>query len=99
MTWAGPFRLATSNAPRLADDRCEAGYVGDRPPGREAGQEQHLGLVEVADAGQVALVEQGLADRATGVGEQPAHGFVGVPVRVEQVRAEVPDDARLVAGG
>ena len=46
--------------------------------------------------GQVALVEQRLADLPVGLGAQPAHRLVGVPVGAEHVRAEVADGVVLV---
>ena len=61
-------------------------------------QEAEFGLVDVADSGEVALVQQGLAEGASGVGEEPALGFGGVPVGAEQVGAEVADGRRLLGG-
>ena len=61
-----------------------------------AGEEAELGAVDGADAGEVALVEQRLAERAVGVGRQPADGLVLVPVGAEQVGPEVADDLVLV---
>ena len=73
--------------------------VADRRPRIDAADEQHLGLVQVADAGQVALIEQRLADRRIGLRAQPARrAAAGVPVRAEQVGAEVADQLGLVGG-
>src|SRR3712207_7365680 len=55
---------------------------------RSAGHEQRLDLVEVADPGQVALVEDGHADLLVGVRAEPAHRLVEVPVRAQHVRPE-----------
>ena len=54
--------------------------VADRRPRPDAAQEQRLGLVEVADAGEVALVEQGLGDRDVGFGGDPPDRLGRVPV-------------------
>ena len=45
--------------------------------------------------GEVALVEQREEHRPVGVGGDPAHGLVEVPVGAEQVGAEVADDVVL----
>src|SRR5215468_2557 len=82
-----------------ADQRGQVGDLTDRAPRADAAQEQRLRLVHVADAGQVALVEQGLADRPGRVRTQPALRLRRVPVRAEQVGAEVADRAALGGGG
>ena len=82
-----------------SDDGGEVGYVGHRRPWRDAAQEQRLGHVEGADAGEVALVEQRLSDRAFRRRAQPANRVVRVPVGPEQVRPEVPDNPAFVRGG
>src|SRR5262249_9503294 len=79
--------------------RGQVGDRTDRAPRVHAAQEQRLRLVRVADAGQVALVEQGLADRPGRVRTQPALRLRRIPVRAEQVRAEVPDRRWLGGGG
>src|SRR5271169_4483740 len=70
----------------------------DGTPGIDAPQEQHLCSKICARTGQVALVEQGLADRAAGFGGQPPYRLGAVPVRAEQIRSQVPGDLRLFAG-
>ena len=69
------------------------------PTGRHGlspAQEQHFGNINIADAGQVALIEQRLADRPLRLLPQAADRLGAVPVRAEQVRAEVTDDRVLV---
>ena len=65
----------------------------------EPAQEEQVVGVLVADAGEVALVEQGDEDRHLGWREQAAAGLVGIPVGAEQVGAEVADRLLLVARG
>ncbi len=55
------------------------------------GQEAELGLVHVADPGEVALVQQGLGDRTCRGGAQPAQRLLLVPVGAEQVGTQVAD--------
>lgn len=76
----------------------QVGHVAHGPPRADPAQEQDLGLVDVTDAGQIALVQQRFPDEAFGVGAQPAHRLRAVPVRTEQVRAQVAGYLRLVAG-
>ena len=64
-----------------------------------AADEQRLDLVEVADAGQVALVDQRDADLLVGVLAQPAQRLVEVPVGAEDVGPEVADEPVLLGGG
>ena len=70
--------------------------LANRAPWANPAKEQRLGLVDVADAGQVALVEQRLADGLARIGGQPADRLGCVPVRAEQIRAEVADGARFL---
>src|SRR5262249_55646475 len=51
-----------------------------------------------AHPGQVALVQQRLAERPVRLGGQPAHRLVRVPVRAEQVWPEVADQGVLPGG-
>ena len=55
--------------------------LADRRARVVAGEEAQLGAVDRADAGQVALVEQRLAERAVGVGGEPADGLLARPSR------------------
>src|SRR5580692_12532004 len=59
---AEPLLVRLEQPPGQLGQRAEVGHLARRLPRAEAPQEQHLGLVYVADAGQVLLVEQGLAD-------------------------------------
>src|SRR6185437_4705297 len=70
-----------------------------RPPRAETSQEQHFCSKYVSHPGQVALVEQGLADRAGRVRAEPAFRLRLVPVRAQHVGAKVADRALLVGGG
>ena len=63
--------LATASASACGRRRATArelvvGEVADRAPGVEAGGEAGLALEDVADAGDQALVEQGVAEAAAG---------------------------------
>ena len=60
-------------------------------------KEESLTGVEGSDAGEIALVQQGGTDRGVGCAE-PACCLDGVPVRAEDVGAEVPEQMALVAG-
>ena len=71
--------------------RAEGGSVRPRV---DALQEQRLTGPHRADAGEVALVEQGRADRAGEIGD----GLLLVEAGTEDVRAEVADEGALLAG-
>src|SRR4051812_2247744 len=62
----------------------------------QAEKEGGLDRIEVADAGEVALVEQSLDDRPLGTGAQSSNGFVERPVGAEDVGTEMADDAALL---
>ena len=66
---------------------CPTGVQGSTPD-----RKQTFGLVDVAGAGDGALVEQGGADGPVGVGAEAAEGLDRVPVGAEDVGAEVADD-------
>src|SRR3712207_9534023 len=61
-------------------------YGADRPAGVQAGDEAQLGHVHVADSGEVRLVQERLADGTLGIGSQPPHGFVLVPIDRKSTR-------------
>jgi hypothetical protein len=85
----------------LVDDRDQlvrVRHLAGRRPGRDAADEEGLGHVERADAGEVALVQQRLADRAAGDGEQPPPRLGGVPGLAEDVGPEVADERVLAVG-
>ena len=69
--------------------RVKVSHAGHRLPRAEAAQEQHFGTVHVADAGQISLVEQRLADGALRFGAQPPHRLGAIPVRAEQIGSQV----------
>ena len=81
------------------DHPQRVGDDADRRARVVAGEEAQLGAVDRADPGEVALVEQCLAERARGVGGQPSDGLLLVPVGAEQVGAEVADDVVLAFAG
>ena len=93
VTW--PKRSLFASSSRLASSATvpRSFTLAVALPRAEAAQEQHLGLVHVADAGQVPLVEQGLADRQAGLGAQPPYRLGAVPVRAEQVGTQMSGDA------
>jgi len=72
--------------------------VCDRCPGRDALQEQRLDAVEVAESGEVALVEQGQAHLTEWVGTKPAYRFGLVEAVVKHIRTQVAHDRVLVRG-
>src|SRR5215471_2963692 len=77
------------------DQGFQVPHVTDTAPGIDAPQEQHFRGEPCPDPGQVALVEQGLADGAVLVPAEAAHrlgGCRGVPAGTEQVRAEMAGD-------
>ena len=63
----------------------------------DAADEQEFVRVDVAEAGDVPLVEESDV-RGARVGRDPSHGLRRVPVGTEQVGAEVSDDPILVGG-
>ena len=81
------------------DQRGQVGDVGHPRPRVHAADEQRLDLVEVADAGEVALVDQRDADLLVGVLAHPAERLLEVPVRARHVGPEVTDQAVLLRGG
>src|SRR6266542_1523404 len=78
--------------------RLQILHFGHSGPGGEAAQVQDLALVQVADAGEVGLVEERLGDRGRRVGGDAAYRLGRVPVRTEEVGSEVPDAGVLLVG-
>ena len=93
---SGWCRLARISLRARSHERRQVGDVGDAGPRVDAADEQGLDLVEVADAGQVALVEDRDADLLVGVLPEPAQRLVEVPVGAEDVGPEVADQPVLV---
>src|SRR5437762_10512506 len=52
---AEPLLVRLEQPPGEFGQRAEIGYLAGRLPRAEAAQEQHLGLVHVADSGQIPL--------------------------------------------
>ncbi len=74
-----------------ADDRerLRIAHRADRAPRVERHREAGLGLPYVAEAGEDLLVEQGIADRASGIAAtQASEEGCGVEVRPEHIRTE-----------
>src|SRR6516225_911278 len=72
---AGPLLVRLQQPLGGAGQGTEVGHRAGRPPRVDPVQEQRFRLVDVADAGQVALVEQGLTDRPGRLAGQPAGGL------------------------
>lgn len=62
-------------------------------------QEQRLSAVEGADAGEIALIQQGHADFLVGAALEALHGNGGIPLWAEQIRSEMPDRPTFLVGG
>jgi len=77
------------------DDAPQVGDVADRRMRVNAMEEEQFGSIEGANASQVPLIEQGLADRAVGSGGNSPDSLVQVPIGPEKVRPEMPDDRVL----
>src|SRR3954467_7651461 len=90
-----PMLVRLERGPGPSYQPAQVGDLTDRQPGMHPRHEAQLVLVEVPDAGQVPLVEQRLRDRTSRVGQQPPEGLVLVPVRPQEVRAEVTDRGLL----
>ena len=61
---AGALLVRVEQAPGQLRYRAEVSHAADGLPRVDAAKEQHFGLVDIADAGQVALIEQCLGDAA-----------------------------------
>ena len=95
----GVLQVGPHQGPCALDQRPEIGDVGHPRPRVDAADEQRLDLVEVADPGQVALVDESDPDLLVGMVAQPAERLVEVPVRTEDVGPEVADQPVLVGRG
>ena len=78
----------------------EGGHVdlADGGPGARPAQEAELVDPQVAEAGQVPLVEQRGSDRSAGLGLEAPDRLRRVPVGAERVRTEVADRVGLLRG-
>ena len=65
--------------------------------GMHAGQEQHFGFVDVANAGDDALIEQRLRDRAVAAGDDAADRFVAIERRRRAGRGPAAPPGRASA--
>ena len=73
--------------------------VGSVPPGVETFGEERLARPERADPRQDSLVEERRGEGPPVVlAQEPGRHLGGIPVLAEDVGAEVPDEAVLVAG-
>src|SRR4051794_33758616 len=87
-----PVLVGLEQSLGLLHDQGQVGNGRDRRQRVDPAEEAQLGLVDVAHAGQVALLEKRVADRGVGAGAQVGQRELGVPVRPEQVGAEVADE-------
>src|ERR1700722_7376414 len=95
---ADPFLIGFQHPLGQLDEFGHRGDLGGRAPWVHATEEERLGLVQIADPGQVALIHDRLSDRAFRARGQPPDRLLRVPVGPEQVWAEVADGPRLAAG-
>ena len=97
LVWTAWGRLAVirRRARATTPFRASGPRVGGVRPRVDALQEQRLAGPHRADAGEVALVEQGGADAGP---VQVGDGLLLVEVGAEDVRAEVADQGALLAG-
>jgi hypothetical protein len=94
----GVVPVGQHQGPGLRDDGLEVLDVGDPGPRVHPAEEERLDLVEVADPGQVPLVEDRHPDLLVRLCPQPAQRLVEVPVRAEDIGPEMPDQPVLVGG-
>lgn len=85
---------------RALDNRADpfSGQFGHRGPRVLPFDEKGFRGIHGADAGKVALVKQGCADRRPGSAD-PLDGVHEIPVRAKDVGSEVTDDITLAVGG
>ena len=96
---AGPLLVRLQQPSAEFYEGVQVRHVAHRPPGVDALEEQHFCSKNIADPGQVALVQQRLADRPARAGAEPAGRLGEVPVLAEQIGPEVADHGVLPAGG
>ncbi len=89
---ADPCLVRVQQSPPKFHEGIQVRQIAYRPPRIHSPYEQHLRRIDIADAGQVPLVEQGLPDGAVRFGAQPPHRLVAVPVRAEKIGAQVAGD-------
>ena len=76
----------------------QVGDIADGTPRPDAAQEQRLGLVHVADAGKIALVEQRVGNRSIRRRGQIRNRARCIPIRTEEIGPEMVDKRVLVGG-
>jgi hypothetical protein len=86
----GPIPVHLHQVLRSIDKPVERWHGGHRDTGINAGQEASFGLVQVADSGQVALVEQACANRSIRFAHQTPNSLGEIPIGSEQVWTQVP---------
>ena len=92
----GPPAIDEDQLLRSPDQPLEVPDLCHRCPGAKPLQEQNLRAIESAESRQIALVEEGLADRAVRLRRYPAHGLRGIPVWAQQIGSEVTHDLGLL---
>ncbi len=65
----------------------------DLRPRIDAGEEADLGSVDVARPGHHRLIDEGVTDLAFRLSGEPPSGFGGIPVRTEDIGAEVLEES------
>ena len=60
-------------------------------------QKAKLAPVDIAQTGEVPLVQQRQANRPLRNGTQPPECFIGIPIRPQQIRTEIADSLLLTA--
>ncbi len=68
-----------------------------RDVGVHASKETNFAAVYIADAGQIPLVEQRQSNSPGWIGPEPPDSLLGIPVRPQQIRTEMPDSSVLFA--
>lgn len=77
------------------DHAVQVANSADRRTRMHPLKEEQLRSVERAETREVSLIQQCFTDRAIGLSRDPPHSLVGVPVRSEQVWAEMAYDGVL----
>ena len=65
----------------------------DLRPRIDAGEEAHLGSVDVARPGHHRLIDEGVTDLTLRLSGEPPSGFGGIPVRTEDIGAQVLEES------
>ena len=88
-----PSRLRSIKRLRELDEAAGVLEPTDLRPRIDAGQEADLGPIDVARPGHHRLIDERVTHLAFGLGREPPGGLVGIPVRTEDVGAEVLEES------